>query len=83
MLFRSSRTRHERLATESGVRWQIAQPASLLLDIDTGEDLAALRERVAGEHVRAPRTRAVLARAEVKDRTGKAASTYPSTTQAA
>jgi 2-phospho-L-lactate/phosphoenolpyruvate guanylyltransferase len=75
-----SRARHERLATESGVNWQIAQPASLLLDIDTGEDLAALRERVAGEHVRAPRTRAVLARAKVRDRTGKAAPTDPNTT---
>jgi 2-phospho-L-lactate guanylyltransferase len=61
-----SRARHERLATESGVSWRIARPASLLLDIDTGEDLAVLRERVAGEHVRAPRTRAVLARAEAK-----------------
>ncbi len=75
-----SRTRHERLATESGVKWRIAQPASLLLDIDTGEDLAALRERLAGEHVRAPRTRAVLARAEANDRTSKAAPTDPSTT---
>ncbi|MGA9314673.1 MAG: 2-phospho-L-lactate guanylyltransferase [Solirubrobacteraceae bacterium] len=75
-----SRARHERLATESGVKWRIAQPASLLLDIDTGEDLAALRERLAGEHVRAPRTRMVLTRAEAKDRTSKAAPTDPSTT---
>jgi 2-phospho-L-lactate guanylyltransferase len=74
-----SRTRHERLATQSDVKWRIAQPASLLLDIDTGEDLAALRERLAGEHVRAPRTRAVLARAEAKDRSSKAAPTDPST----
>jgi 2-phospho-L-lactate guanylyltransferase len=75
-----SRTRHERLATESDVKWRIAQPASLLLDIDTGADLAALRERVAGEHVRAPRTRAVLTRAEAKDRMSKATPTDPSTT---
>ncbi len=75
-----SRARHERLATESDVKWRIAQPASLLLDIDTGEDLAVLRERVAGEHVRAPRTRAVLARAEAKDRMSKATPTDPSTT---
>ena len=33
---------------------------SLLLDIDTGEDLAVLRERLAGEHGQAPRTRSVL-----------------------
>jgi 2-phospho-L-lactate/phosphoenolpyruvate guanylyltransferase len=75
-----SRARHERLATASGVSWRIAQAASLLLDIDTGDDLAALRERLAGEHVRAPRTRAVLARAKTKDRSSKAAPTDPSTT---
>jgi len=55
-----SRERHERLAADAGVACRIAQPASLLLDIDTGEDLAALRERLAQEGVRAPRTRAVL-----------------------
>lgn len=58
-----SRARHERLAVQAGVAWRIERPASLLLDIDTGEDLAALRERLAGERVRAPRTRAVLSRA--------------------
>jgi 2-phospho-L-lactate/phosphoenolpyruvate guanylyltransferase len=58
-----SRARHERLAQEAGVSWRISQPASLLLDIDTGEDLAVLRERLAGERTRAPRTRAILARA--------------------
>jgi 2-phospho-L-lactate/phosphoenolpyruvate guanylyltransferase len=79
-----SRARHERLATESGVKWRIAQPASLLLDIDTGEDLAALRERVAGERVRAPRTRAVLARAKASGRVSGPTSTDPDpTTRAA
>ncbi len=58
-----SRARHEQLAREAGVSWRISQPASLLLDIDTGEDLAVLRERLAGECERAPRTRAVLSRA--------------------
>ncbi len=58
-----SRARHERLANEGGLICRVAQPASLLLDIDTGDDLAVLRERLAGERVRAPRTRAVLARA--------------------
>ncbi|HZL48181.1 MAG TPA: 2-phospho-L-lactate guanylyltransferase [Solirubrobacteraceae bacterium] len=52
--------RHRALALSSGVRWRIERPASLLLDIDTGEDLTALRARLAGEHLRAPRTRAVL-----------------------
>jgi 2-phospho-L-lactate guanylyltransferase len=34
--------RHRRLATEAGIAWRIQTPASLLLDIDTAEDLAAL-----------------------------------------
>jgi 2-phospho-L-lactate guanylyltransferase len=55
-----SRACHERLAREADIDWRVAQPASLLLDIDTGDDLAALRERLAGEHGGAPRTRAVL-----------------------
>ena len=58
-----SRVRHERLAHDGALGCRVEQPASLLLDIDTGEDLAVLRERLAGERVRAPRTRAVLARA--------------------
>ena len=57
-----SRARHEQLALDAGASWRIEWPASLLLDIDTGEDLAVLRERLGDEHVRAPRTRAVLAR---------------------
>lgn len=55
-----SRTRHERLAASAGVPCRVERTPSLLLDIDTGDDLAALRERLAGERVRAPRTRAVL-----------------------
>jgi 2-phospho-L-lactate guanylyltransferase len=55
-----SRARHERLASDAGAVWRVERPASLLLDIDTGEDLAVLHERLAGEGVRAPRTRAVL-----------------------
>ncbi|HTA13599.1 MAG TPA: NTP transferase domain-containing protein [Solirubrobacteraceae bacterium] len=57
-----SRARHEQLADGAGASWRIERPASLLLDIDTGEDLNVLRERLAGERVRAPRTRAVLER---------------------
>lgn len=64
-----SRARHEQLATDAGATWRIEQPASLLLDIDTGEDLAVLRERLAGERVRAPRTRAVLGRSETSTET--------------
>lgn len=52
--------RHMALAGEAGIDCHIERPASLLLDIDTGADLAVLRELLADERVRAPRTRAVL-----------------------
>jgi 2-phospho-L-lactate guanylyltransferase len=52
--------RHRARARAAGAHCRIERPASLLLDIDTGADLEALRERLAGERVRAPRTRAVL-----------------------
>jgi 2-phospho-L-lactate guanylyltransferase len=52
--------RHRELALAAGVACRVERPPSLLLDIDTGADLQALRERLAGETVRAPRTRAVL-----------------------
>jgi 2-phospho-L-lactate guanylyltransferase len=51
---------HKELARTAGVAYRLARPSSLLLDIDTGADLAALRERMAGEPIHAPRTRAVL-----------------------
>ena len=52
--------RHRELARAAGASCRIERPASLLLDIDTGEDLAVLRERLAGERERASRTRSVL-----------------------
>jgi 2-phospho-L-lactate guanylyltransferase len=52
--------RHQELARAAGAACRLERPSSLLLDIDTGEDLAVLRERLAGERARAPRTRAVL-----------------------
>jgi 2-phospho-L-lactate/phosphoenolpyruvate guanylyltransferase len=55
-----SRARHERLARERGIGWRIEQPASLLLDIDTGADLSVLRERLASMPTGAPRTREAL-----------------------
>jgi 2-phospho-L-lactate guanylyltransferase len=63
-----SRARHERLADEADASRRIEQPVSLLLDIDTGEDLAVLRERLAGKAAGAPRTRAVLARSTEHER---------------
>jgi len=56
--------RHVALARAAGATWRIERLPSLLLDIDTGADLAALRERLAGHELRARRTRSVLASAE-------------------
>jgi 2-phospho-L-lactate guanylyltransferase len=57
--------RHQRLAREAGVACRVERVPSLLLDIDTGEDLAALRERLAGEPgAGARRTRKVLGGAQ-------------------
>jgi 2-phospho-L-lactate guanylyltransferase len=53
--------RHIGLAREAGVACRVERVPSLLLDIDTGADLAALRERLAGEpRTGARRTRKVL-----------------------
>ena len=61
--------RHRSLANACGARCRLEHPPSLLLDIDTGEDLAVLREQLethglgahGGEHLgRATHTRAVL-----------------------
>jgi 2-phospho-L-lactate/phosphoenolpyruvate guanylyltransferase len=52
--------RHRRLARDAGVVWRIERLPSLLLDIDTSEDLMTLRKRLAGQTSRAPRTRAML-----------------------
>ena len=41
--------RHRALARAAGVACRSSAPPSLLLDIDTGDDLAALRERLAGQ----------------------------------
>jgi len=56
--------RHRALASAAGVACRLERPPSLLLDIDTGADLAALRERLAGQDARAARTRAVLGQPE-------------------
>jgi 2-phospho-L-lactate guanylyltransferase len=53
--------RHRALARDAGVDCRVAHPSSLLLDVDTGADLAALRDRLAGADTPAERTRAVLA----------------------
>jgi 2-phospho-L-lactate guanylyltransferase len=53
--------RHRRLARDAGATCRVERLPSLLLDIDTGADLAVLRERLAGEpRAGARRTRTVL-----------------------
>ena len=54
--------RHRALAAAAGASCRVERPSSLLLDIDTGEDLQALRERLAAgaSPERASRTRAAL-----------------------
>jgi len=52
--------RHRAHARAAGLACRVERPASLLLDIDTGEDLDALRELLARAGGGAPRTRAVL-----------------------
>jgi 2-phospho-L-lactate guanylyltransferase len=57
--------RHRAIARGAGVLCQVRRPPSLLLDIDTGEDLTVLRDRLAGEAARgAPRTRRLLSSLE-------------------
>ncbi len=53
--------RHRELAREAGVKCRLVALRSLSLDVDTVEDLAALRDALTGLSGGAPRTRAVLA----------------------
>jgi 2-phospho-L-lactate/phosphoenolpyruvate guanylyltransferase len=53
--------RHVGLATAAGVACRVEPLPSLTLDVDTGDDLAALRGALARIEGRAPRTRAALA----------------------
>ncbi len=56
--------RHRALALAAGASCRVDHTPSLLLDVDTGADLAALRERLGESDARAARTRAVLGRPE-------------------
>jgi 2-phospho-L-lactate guanylyltransferase len=59
-----SAARHRALARAAKASWRFERLPSLLLDVDTGEDLAALRERLAGTGSAAMHTRAVLGRGQ-------------------
>ncbi len=68
-----SRARHVQAAQRAGARVTVAHPASLLLDVDTAGDLAALREMLAGHPDPPPHTAAALEKiAAEKDPLGTA-----------
>jgi 2-phospho-L-lactate guanylyltransferase len=56
--------RHQALALTAGVSWRLERLSSLLLDVDTGADLDALRDRLTDGDAPAARTRAVLSQDE-------------------
>jgi 2-phospho-L-lactate/phosphoenolpyruvate guanylyltransferase len=57
-----SRARHEQAAKDAGAEWRIAEPPSLVLDIDTIEDLGVLRATLDARTGGAAHTRGLLAR---------------------
>ncbi len=57
-----SRERHEQLAAAAGVPCTIEEIPTLALDVDTAEDLAALREALAARRGGAAHTRGMLSR---------------------
>jgi 2-phospho-L-lactate guanylyltransferase len=54
--------RHVDRAREAGVHWEIRHTPSLMLDVDTGEDLEALQDALAASTGGAAHTRGMLAR---------------------
>ncbi len=57
-----SRARHQAAAAAAGVACEVVQVPSLALDVDTAEDLAVLREELAGRRGGAAHTRGMLSR---------------------
>ena len=57
-----SRARHEQAAAAAGARWSVEQVPTLLLDVDTADDLAALRQALAARRGGAAHTRGMLSR---------------------
>jgi 2-phospho-L-lactate guanylyltransferase len=57
-----SRARHEEAAAAAGVPCSVEQVPTLLLDVDTADDLAALREALAARRGGAAHTRGMLSR---------------------
>ncbi|HKE79229.1 MAG TPA: 2-phospho-L-lactate guanylyltransferase [Solirubrobacteraceae bacterium] len=57
-----SRARHEQAARAAGARCRIAEPRSIVLDVDTAEDIAVLRAALDARTGGAAHTRGLLAR---------------------
>jgi 2-phospho-L-lactate guanylyltransferase len=57
-----SRERHVEAARAAGADWTVEEVPSLVLDVDTPEDLEAMRDELAGRHGGAAHTRGMLAR---------------------
>ncbi len=61
---KDSCNRHGALADEAGVGWTIERVPSLMLDVDTPEDLAVLAESLGDRRGLANRTRGTLSQIE-------------------
>jgi 2-phospho-L-lactate guanylyltransferase len=72
-----SRARHEQAAKAAGARCRIAEPRSLVLDVDTADDLAALRAALDARTGGAAHTRGLLARLERRPPSPPARGTRP------
>lgn len=63
-----SRARHEQAAADAGASCQVESVPTLLVDVDTGEDLAALRQLLADHRGGAAHTRGMLSRLAGRER---------------
>lgn len=63
-----SRARHEQAAAAAGVPCQVENVPTLLIDVDTGDDLAALRRLLSEHRGGAAHTRGMLSRLDGRER---------------
>ena len=63
-----SRARHEQAAAAAGVPCHVESVPTLLIDVDTGDDLAALRQLLADHRGGAAHTRGMLSRLAGRER---------------
>jgi len=67
-----SRSRHEQAAAAAGVPCRVESVPTLLIDVDTSDDLVALRQLLADHRGGAAHTRGMLSRLAGRDRPGQA-----------